>query len=406
MIQRFHLIFVVWILVGFIALVFLLSAIIFVCGLSSETNQPSQNPLTAEHITQARKILYEGTKTKPDDIAAISLTESDLNLAGNYLVNRYHRSAIHVELVNQKLRCELSLMLPKNPVANYFNVSFRLGSEEGELLPHIAKFKVGKLLLPAKFADFMIHALIRYSFLNDYFILATTPIQRVEIAGKTLTIFYDSDSTNHIVNPESRRCYQQKITEVITQHNKKWRLSLAELLKPVFELAAQRSSLETAIEENRSAILALNDYVNAEKNPSQMTFLYKRSDLAQHFVGAAALAASMNSRVANALGEVKELSDAQAGGSGFSFIDLTADKAGSRFGELAVSTPENARQFQKFIAQIKDYYDFMPDPRDLPEHMSEAEFKHRFESTQSSAYTTLAAKIDKRISQMPLYQNQ
>lgn len=405
MIKRVHLVFVVWTLAGFITLIFLLSALIFVCGLSFETNQLVQSPLTAEHITQARKILYEGTKTKPADIAAISLSESDLNLAGNYLVNRYRRSAIHVELVNQKLRCELSLMLPKNPVANYFNISFRLGSEEGELLPHIAKFKVGKLLLPAKFADFVIHALIRYSFLNDYFILATTPIQRVEISGKTLTIFYDSDSSNYIVNPESRAIYQQKITEIIMQRNKKWRLSLAELLKPIFELASQRATLETAIEENRSAILAINDYVNAEKNPAQMAFLYKRSDLAQHFMGAAALAASMNGRVANALGEVKELSDAQAGGSGFSFIDLTADKAGSRFGALAVSTPENARQFQYHLAQIKDYYDFMPDPRDLPEHMSEHEFKRRFESTQSPAYIALAAKIDKRISQMPLYQH-
>jgi hypothetical protein len=406
MIQRVHLIFATHILVGFVALIFLLSVIIFLCGISSETNQPLQNPLTAEHITQARKILYEGTKTKPNDIAAISLTESDLNLAGNYLVNRYHRSAIHVELVNQKLRCALSIALPKNSIANYFNVSFRLGSEEGELLPHIAKFKVGKLLLPTKFADFMIHILIRYSFLNDYFILATTPIQSVEIKEKTLTIFYESDSNNHIINPQSREIYQQKILEITAQHNKKWRLSLADLLKPVFELANQRATFETAIEENRSAILALNDYVNAEKNSAQeAVFLFKRKDLAQHFIGAAALAASMNSRVANALGEVKELSDAQAGGSGFSFIDLAADKAGSRFGALAVSTPENARRFQQYIAQIKDYYDFMPDPRDLPEHMSEAEFKRRFESTQSSAYATLAAKIDKRISHIPLYQS-
>ncbi len=404
MIQRVHLIFVAWILAGFVALIFLLSAIIFVSGLSSETNQPPQNPLTVEHITQARKILYEGTKTKPDDIAAISLTESDLNLAGNYLVNRSHQSAIYIELVNQKLRCALSLKLPKNRFANYFNITFRLGNETGELLPHIAKFKVGKLLLPAKFADFVIHALIRYSFLNDYFILATTPIQRVEISDKTLTIFYDSDSNNHVINPESREIYRQKIHEIITQRNAKWRLSLAELLKPVFDLAYQRATLDTAIEENRSAILALNDYVNSEKRPLHAPFLYKRIDLAQHFVGAAALSASMNSRVANALGEVKELSDAQAGGSGFSFIDLTADKAGSYFGELAVSSAENARQIQKSMAQIKDYSDFMPDPRDLPEHMSEREFKRQFESTQSPAYLALAAQIDKRISLMPLYQ--
>lgn len=405
MIRRVNVVFVVSLLVEFVGIIFLLSIMIFVCGLSSETNHTKKLLLTSEHITQAKKILYEGTKTKPDNLATISLTESDLNLAGNYLVNRYHQSSIYIELVNQKLRCSLSITLPKNPFANYFNISFRLGSDDDESLPHIAKFKVGKLLLPAKFADFMIHTVIRYSFLNDYFILAKSPIQRVKISNKKLTIFYSANSsTNHTVNPESRQIYQQKIAEIITQRNKKWRLSLAEIIKPVFELASQRATLETAIEENRSAILALNDFVNSEKNSANVVFLYKRSDLAQHFIGAAALSASINSRVANALGEVKELSDAQAGGSGFSFIDLTADKAGSHFGELAVSSPENARRFQNATAQIKDYSDFMPDPRDLPEHMSESEFKRIFTSTQSPAYITLAELIDKRITQMPLYQ--
>jgi hypothetical protein len=404
MIQRVQIFLAVKIFATLLALILLLSILLFVSGLSLETNQQLPKPLTSERVTQAKKILYEGTKTKPDDIAAITLSESDLNLAGNYLVNRYRQSMMHIELVNQKLRCELSIALPKNPVANYFNVSFRLGGEDGESMPHIAKFKIGKVLLPTKFADSMIHLLIRYSFLNDYFILATTPIQRVEIDNKTLTIFYDSESDNHVINPQSREIYRQKILEITTQHNKKWRLSLADLLKPIFELASQRATLKTAIEENRSAILALNDYVNSEKNPSQAAFLFKRKDLAEHFIGAAALSASMNSRVATALGEVKELSDAQAGGSGFSFIDLAADKAGSRFGELAVSTPENAWQIQKKMAQILDYYDFMPDPRDLPEHMSEADFKRRFESTQSDAYLNLAAQIDKRIAQIPLYQ--
>ena len=46
----------------------------------------------------------------------------------------------------------------------------------------------------------------------------------------------------------------------------------------------------------------------------------------------------------------------------------------------------------------------MPDPRDLPEHMSDIEFKRIFESTQSPAYLTLSAHIDARIAMMPLYQ--
>lgn len=389
---------------GLLGLLFLLAVFVFVSGLSSETNQPQPGILTPEHITEARKILYEGTKIKPDELAAITLTEADLNLAGSYLLHRYRQSAIHVELVNQKLRCTFALRLPSNRGANYFNISFRLGSEAGETLPRITKFKIGTLLLPAKLANWMLHTLIRYSFLNNYFILATTSIRRVEIAANTLTIFYDATSPSRTVNAESRAVYQQKLAKIIAEHDPKWRLSLAELLKPVFELAYQRATLDTAIQENYSAILAINDYVNALDSPQYTVFLYKREDLARHFMGAAALTASTNSRVANALGEAKELSDAQAGGSGFSFVDLAADKAGTQFGELAVSSPENARRIQKLTAKIKDYKDFMPDPSDLPEHINEAEFKNLFESTRSPAYLALAAKIDKRIALLPLYQ--
>ncbi|MGZ8161182.1 MAG: hypothetical protein ACXWT4_20620, partial [Methylobacter sp.] len=47
---------------------------------------------TREDLARAKKILHEGSKTKPDEIGIIELTEADLNLAGNYLLNRYSKS--------------------------------------------------------------------------------------------------------------------------------------------------------------------------------------------------------------------------------------------------------------------------------------------------------------------------
>jgi hypothetical protein len=393
------------VLVSLVASLLFLCLLILAFGLSFQTNNQSvPTKLTQEHITQARKILYEGTKIKPAELAKITLTQADLNLAGNYLLSQYLQSTIHVELINHKVRCSVSVVLPTKSLPLYFNMSFRLGSEAGEPLPRIIKFKIGELLLPAKVADTVIYAMIRYSFLNDYFILATKPIERVEIVNQQLTIFYDSALPNHEFNEQSRLIYQQKIHDVITQHDPKWRLSLADLLKPVFDLVHERATMESAIEENRSAILAVNDYVNAENPPPYPAFLYKRPDLAQHFMGAAALTASTNSQVANALGEVKELRDSKTGGSGFSFVDLAADKVGSRFGEIAVSSPENAYRLAHLVSQIKDYRDFMPDPRDLPEHMSEDVFKQTFESTKSDAYLALSAQIDARMALIPLYQ--
>jgi len=380
---------------------------------------------TRDDLTRAKKILHEGSKTKPDEIGIIELTEADLNLAGNYLLNRYRKSAADLDLKNDELRFKVTMTLPENRLGKYLNISFRLGNVTGNDLPVITKFKAGKLLLPAKWAALVIDTIIQHSSLNEYFILATRPLKAVKIDAEKLTItYYPNKDTliqarnflTHTGDNSALNIYQQKLADIVAKHNPKWRLSLADLLRPLFELAYQRSTLETAIDENRVVISAINDYVNQQETQKLLAipesapsagqqyaaFLYKRIDLAQHFIGSAALTASVNKQAAQLAGEEKELSDAQ-GGSGFSFIDLAADKAGTRFGEMATSSPENARKMQKAMSGIKDYSDFMPDPRDLPEHMNEADFKRRFESVNSPVYQEISKQIDVRIAATPIY---
>ena len=410
----------------------LLSTLVILCamliffGVSNKPDIAVGWTPTREDITRAKKILHEGSKTKPDEIGTIELTQPDLNLAANYLLNRYSKSAVNIELKNNVLRFTVTMTLPKNSLGEYLNISFRLGNDKNNQLPSLTKFKAGKLLLPARFAAFVIKKIIRYTSLNDYFILATQPIKYVKIDQQKITIIYYSSletmtkARNFLTqsgdNPKLD-IYQQKLADIIAQHDPAWRLSLADLLKPLFELAYQRSTLKNAIEENKMAITTVNEYVNNAEETKKFlsattskpttekrysTFLYKRIDLAQHFIGSAAITASVNGQVAKVIGEEKELSDAQ-GGSGFSFIDLAADKAGTRFGEMATSSPENARKIQKAMSGIKDYSDFMPDPRDLPEHMDEAEFKQRYQSIDSPAYQEISKQIDARIAATPIY---
>lgn len=380
---------------------------------------------TREDLVRAKKILHEGSKTKPDEIGIIELTQADLNLAGNYLLNRYSKSSANLYFKNDELRFMVTMTLPENRLGKYVNISFRLGNVKGNDLPVITKFKAGKLLLPAKMAAFIIDTVIQHSSLNEYFILATRPIKAVKIDAEKLTItYYPNKDTliqarnflTHTGDNATLNIYQQKLADIVAKHDPEWRLSLAELLRPLFELAYQRSTLETAIDENRAAISTINDYVNKQETKKLLAipesvpvtgqqysaFLYKRIDLAQHFIGSAALTASVNKQAAQIAGEEKELNDAH-GGSGFSFIDLAADKAGTRFGEMATSSPENARKMQKAMSGIKDYSDFMPDPRDLPEHMNEADFKQRFESINSPVYQEISKQIDARISAAPIY---
>lgn len=405
--------------------VFCVMLVLFAIGDTPETELGWS--LTHDDVARAKKILHEGAKTRPDEIHTIVLTEADLNLAGNYLLNRYSKSAVRIELKHNKVRFNVTMTLPDNHLGKYLNISFRLGNEDDDILPGITKFKAGKLLLPAKLAAFVIDTVIRHSSLNDYFILATRPIKAVQIEGKKLTITYNSDAKTlieaknfltqgHGSDNRTQNIYQQRLADIVAQHDPAWRLSLAELLKPLFELAYQRSTLENAVEENRIVILTVNEYVNkretekflpaSEGKPAAdqqySAFMYKRIDLAKHFIGSAALTASANGQIAQVMGEEKELRDAQDG-SGFSFIDLAADKAGTHFGEMATSSPESARKIQQAMGAINDYRDFMPDPRDLPENMDETEFKKRFESINSEAYQEIIRQIDRRIASAPIY---
>ncbi|MDO9164295.1 MAG: hypothetical protein Q8N35_15875 [Methylococcaceae bacterium] len=405
-----------------LGIAFVLCALLVFFGVGDRPDLVVGWTLTRDDIVRAKKILHEGAKTKPDAIGTIELSEEDINLATNYLLNRYSKSAVDIQIKNNKLRFIVSMTLPDNPLGKYLNISFRLGNENDEPLPSFTKFKVGKLLLPADFAAWVIDNVIRHSSLNEYFILATRPLKSVQIDDQKVTITYFSnlnsliEAQNFLTNrgdTHTHTIYQQKLAEIIAQHDPEWLLSLADLLKPLFALAYQRSTLENAIEENKIVIFTINDYVNkgimSKSSPvisaSQKqypAYLYKRVDLAQHFIGSAAITASANGQISKLVGEEKELSDAKVG-SGFSFIDLTADKAGTRFGEMATASAASARKIQQAVSQINDYKDFMPDPRDLPEHMNEEEFRQRFDSINSPKYQEISKLIDARIAALAIY---
>ena len=373
-------------LLGYLATILILLTLLVFFGVSNEPELKLDWAMTQADINRAKKILHEGSKTLPNESGTITLSLADLNLVGNYLLNRFSKGKALIALKDSKIRFEVTAALPKNILGKYINISFRLGHEEGNPLPTLTKFKAGKLLLPSKVAAFFINTVIKQTSLNQYFLLATDSIKAVTINEKQVTITYHPskatlktarDILTHNNIDDNTSAYQRKVAEIVKVHDPAWRLSLADLLQPLFALAYQRSTDETAVSENRAVINTINDYVNISKTathppkPYYPAFLYKRIDLAQHFIGSAAITASVNSQIAQVLGEEKEMQDAQ-GGSGFSFVDLTADKAGTRFGEMATANPASARKIQQAMAKIKDYTDFMPDPRTLPEHMDAA----------------------------------
>jgi uncharacterized protein YfiM (DUF2279 family) len=140
--------------------------------------------------------------------------------------------------------------------------------------------------------------------------------------------------------------------------------------------------------ENRAAILCwpLRHWPTAQERSCRRQRLPRpvghtvtltgRDDFAKHFIVSAVLAANAGGPLSDAVGLYKEIEDSR-GGSGFSFNDIAADRAGTRFGEYAV-IGSSVRQLQQKLSAGISEKEIMPATQDLPGFMPEAEFNRRF----------------------------
>ena len=395
----------------------LLFAIILFCSLDKTAITENHWSINHSDIQKAKKLISHTASYTQE---SISLNEKDLNLTLSYLLNHYTRSTSNIAVEDNLLRFKISLLLNNNYFGKYLNFSFILTKQQG--YPVINSLKIGRIKIADEFAGLIIESIIKYTPLKDYYILAAQHIRGIQISNKQLTISYTSPknlnnklSLNN-KNYQSVIFYQQHLSNIIAQHDPKWRLSLAELLQPLFKFAYQRSTINTAIAENRAVLIAISSYVNKNEIQAFLPFklgletqknypasLYRRTDMAKHFMISAVLAATGAETLAHILGQEKELNDAKQG-SGFSFIDLAGDRAGLHFGKTAIASPTEARKLQKRMFNIKDYTAFMPEVRDLPENMSHTLFKQQYESIYSAKYQNMLKKIDQRIAQLVIYQ--
>ena len=102
------------------------------------------------------------------------------------------------------------------------------------------------------------------------------------------------------------------------------------------------------------------------------------------------------------VGLAKEFNDTH-GGTGFSFTDLAADRAGASFGKVAVDSEESARRVQAILSENSDEAMYMPTIKDLPENLSLEDFANRFGDLDSPEFMELKKKIEDRIASCPLY---
>ncbi|WAR45805.1 hypothetical protein [Methylomonas rapida] len=375
--------------------------------------------LNREDIQRAKQILH----TSPEErggVKTVVLNSKDINIAISYLLNHVVENTVQIDISQDLITAQIAVFVPKTIWGRYLDFSFKLKQTDNGI--KIKSFKIGEISIPDSAANYLIPTIVESSPLKKYWQLGENYIRDIRFTQEGLQVSYLGsaiDAARQLAIQKHREypnlhLYQQQINDIVSQHDPEWRLSLTELLQPLFLSAYQRSSEDTAIQENRAIIIAVGSYIYKQElrrflplglvySKEYQVFAYKRVDIPQHFIASALFAMVDASLLGEQLGVDKELGDAEQG-SGFSFIDLAADRAGTRFGQLAIASPKQARELQRFMSEAQDYTMIIPDIKGLPEQMDEPTFKTRFGDTSSELYRNMIAEIDDRINALTLYQ--
>ena len=387
--------------------------------------QPSLNTnvkLSYLDIERAKSIIsqHDPRRAPHGSVQNVAISEQDLNLAANYLVQRFLRSAVSIALQDGALDLSGTAQLPWVPGRSYLNVALRM--EDSGNTPHIAALRIGSVPIPSTLASRLLEYLAERLSGTEEYALASAVIQNFEARNGVLKLSYRWQ-------PEALRALGTRLagsdTELLATYHERL-LSLQKqgiavqgsaigVLQAMFRFAQQRSVHSDPVVENRAALLILGAWASergtrtivpqAKAEPRGFALsLQQRRDFAQHFLVSAGIAASGGTGLSDAIGVFKEVSDSR-GGSGFSFTDIAADRAGTRFGQLATASPTDALRVQRFMQDHASESDIMPAARDLPEGLAEAEFRRRYTAVGSAEYAQVLEQIEHRLAACRLYRD-
>ena len=415
----------------FIARLLLLWVSLFALGMATllyclVDNTPEvthKQPFSWNEITRTRQLM-QGYSVRPTQAGntPMKLSKRELTLASNYLLKQVANGRTQASLDHTTATVLATIRLPDNPFARYLNA--RLEIRQGKHRQAIIhKLAIGQLDIAPELATWLIDNLLLNPSIDSEQLLTLNSIKQVKISPHSLSFVYPNvrqlfpeiENTQPI-DKQRLKDYQLKLAHLLAQPKAKKRRSLNHVLQPMFQFAKDRSRYHDPIKENQALLLTLNQAFNGNSinsllpqlatSPVQLQTgarLRGRADLTQHFLGSAALSASTNAQLSNTVGVYKEFKDAYVG-SGFSFIDLASDMAGTRFGEMAVESPEKARQLQRMMSQNQLDSLYMPDINNLPENLSALEFNLKYATVNNRRFKRLVKRVERRIDNCPLYQ--
>jgi hypothetical protein len=408
---------------------------LFLYALQPEPLVPRSAPADYSTVAEGKafvkriKIQIEEADTQGTTLA---VTEGELDRLALLGSHTFKWASADVEIDGATLDAKMSVQLPQNPFGQYLNLAAQVGSSSSGF--GIDQLSVGPLrftgrwLLPlaARMMDALLGDTQASQLLagvtgmqieGDMALLSVSPPPDAKAnfkqAVRTLQTYrWPDGEAERVTHYYDLLAKEGDLPDVRTQ-------SLSEYLVPLMREASRRSADSSAVTENRAAIWALVIYfsdggfetligklVSSQRELVWAPYdvcLAQRPDLRQHFLTSAGIALASQQGISIAAGEFKELLDSGSGGSGFSFVDLAADRAGIQFVTLATAGEDEARQLQQQLAGMNGEDTFFPDTSGLLEGLSDEQFRARYGDMESARYLEQVAKIDKRIARLPIY---
>jgi len=397
-------------------------------GVQPEPLVPPSASARQEDVGRIKALLraHDPRTLRDGETRTITVSQRDLNLGLRTVLPRAEQQSSRVVLASGRGRMDYSLRLPEGAPGAYLNLSLEVLEQDGEL--SLARVRAGELNVPGWLLNPVVALadnLLKFRFAE--YRGARDSMQGVVLGDGEASFTYRWDRAlakqieqrgRAVLLPAADReralAYYRLLAA--TSRGVGNKASLAVLLQPLFTLAGQRSGDGDAGAEQRALFLVLGTVLNrssmhrlvggdpADLQPGHRYVRWSlagRGDLAQHFGVSAAIAAAGGGVLADTIGVFKELDDSR-GGSGFSFADLLADRAGVELAKAAMGA--DAVRIQRAMASSTlSEADFMPPIDDLPEGLMEMEFKQRYRDLDDARYARVKSEIDTRIARLPVY---
>jgi hypothetical protein len=438
----------VWLKRIFLFFVFLFisfSIVIFMALQSSPHIQPRHH-IDANSATENQRIvqrLVQSIKGE-DSLIYLQATQSELHGLSAFGHRAVSQVTSDIILFQDNALIKLSIELPLPDFIKYLNIEVVLiASKEGLNLDTV---NIGNITLPGNGLIDMAEWLANFYVKNEFGTELLSMIKSVDITSDQLSVgvvlsenlkddplnnknslFALRDKLALYGDVEVIRFYHQSLVEAIEQ-SESLKFSFAEYVGFTFGLVKQRNLAgisESPAEENRAALIALVLYFGTDKfellvgDISKLSIkqlqqrntlrakvkLRQRVDIQKHFIYSVALQLFGTSAASNAIGELKEFLDSNKGGSGFSFADLMADRAGTRLAMLATDSDESALKVQEYLANITDETLLLPELTDLPEGISQQAFELYYRDINSKIYREMLKSIDEQLQSIPVYKD-